>query len=114
MEASKQGERSNGGFREVLECGSHEFLEFQNKIEVFLVKLVLGYRVAPSWHHFFKKWTFSAQNNTSLTRKMHQGLRRHHFFFYRKLLSSFNIHAFHQYLLISSQLKIMSIYSQNL
>ena len=49
----KQGERSNGGLREVQECGSHEFSEFQNKIEVVLMKMVLGYKVATTWHHFF-------------------------------------------------------------
>ena len=49
----KQGERSNGGLREVQECGSHDFLEFQNKMMAVLVKMVLGYKVAPSWHHFF-------------------------------------------------------------
>ena len=42
----KQGERSNGGLREVQECGSHEFSEFQNKMEVVLMKMVLGYKVA--------------------------------------------------------------------
>ena len=49
----KQGERSNGGLIEVQECGSQEFLEFQNKMEVVLMKMVLGYKVATTWHHFF-------------------------------------------------------------
>ena len=76
-----------------------------------LVKIVLGYKVAPSWHHFFLiggllllKIALGLENGT----KACGGT-----IFYTKLHSSVNIPIFHQYLLISLQLKIMSTYSQN-